>query len=231
MGIHLNSFNLTLLGSMVAALIVSGVAASMLRGASEELGATIRDVIFRKEDKLARFWHAAEWIGIGLILLAMFGPGGTVFAKASQRLFCIAGGLALFCLSNAASSWAANAIYRREAPNTKAAGTAFRAAILVTIAELLLVAVVGWKVYDRIDWSASASAKSDGAPAEVEQEESGVWLDESIALKELAKLNRGYIDGMIESGALRTKTVGGKKMYNARDVEALKSKKQDVIPD
>ena len=53
---------------------------------------------------------------------------------------------------------------------------------------------------------------------------------DNVALKDLAALDHDYVQGLVESGALHTKVVGGKKMYRLSDVEFLKKKKNEAIP-
>ncbi len=201
----------------------------MLREASEELPDAVRLELASRERRQARLWQLLEWLGIGLILLGMFEVRHVIFSDRAQNVFSIAGGLALFCVANAASAWSAYLNCKKLAPGTRASNTGFRAALLVTVAEIVLLAVVCWRVYSRYNWSKWLKPKDESG--EVIPEEKGTWLDETIALKELSKLDRDYITGLVEGGALRTKIVSGKKMYNARDVEALKNKKQEVLPE
>lgn len=220
--------NFPLLLCLLGTIAVSSVATTMVRGAAQELDAETRDRVARAESKAARFWRGIDWVGIGLILLAMFLPQMMLFTKSSQRVLTIAAGLAVFCISNAAAAWHTASVYKRETQSTNARATARNGATLVTVAEVILLAVVFWIVSGRLDWF--STTKPDAPTPETsgeESEPSGNWMDESIALKELSALDKDYIEGVIASGTLHTKMVGGKKMYRVRDVEALKNTKPD----
>ena len=220
---------LPLLIGLIVTIAVSSMASGMLRSASEELAVEVRDRVFKSENRRAWLWRYSEWLGIALILAGMFLPQMMLFTAKSQRVICIAAGLVLFCFSNAMAAWSSFTVYKKEAPGTNATRAAFRGAVLVSLAETVLLVVVFWIVSVRLDWM--PSAKPGDSSAETASEDKSLWVDESIALKELASFDRDYVEGRVEGGSLRTKMIAGKRMYHAGDVERLKKQKKENIPE
>lgn len=224
-----------LLGGLLAVYLISSVMNGALHDSTAELPGDVRDRVFRGEARMAWLWRIVEFAGFALIVLGIL-PIKIPLPTAHPKLLALVSGLVLFCISNTASAWAANAVYRREASGTKSSRAALRAAIVVTLAEIALLSVVFWLVSYRLNWF--STAKSGAQPSEVEpaEEDTGVWIDESDALKQLSSLppeyakDPEYVKGLAESGRLRTKVVGGKKKYSLEDVEILKKRKNDIIP-
>ena len=222
------TMNIPLLACLIGTIIVSSVATGMVRSASSDLPPETRDRIAQAEFKLSSVWRYMEWLGIGLILLAMFLPQMMLFTAASQRIITIAVGLMLFGSANTCGAWFSFSVNKREAPESKAASAALRGALFVTLAEMALIGVVIWIVLTRLDMSAASKPNvQNGAVILDEKVDSANWIDESLALKELSGLDREYVQGLVESGALRTKMVAGKKMYRLSDVQDLKTKPKD----
>lgn len=220
---------LPLLIGLIVTIAVSSMASSMLRSASEELAVDVRDRVFKSENRSAWLWRYFEWFGIALIIAGMFLPQTVLFTAKSQRVISITAGLLLFCASNSMAAWSSYVVYKIEAPETAAARAALRGAILVSLAETVLLVVVFWIVSVRLDWL--PAAKPGESPAESAADDKSLWIDESIALKELASFDRDYIEGRVEGGSLRTKMIAGKRMYHAGDVEKLKKQKKENIPE
>ena len=221
-----------LLCCLIGTVGVSSIASMIVRSAAADLSDDERGRIARAEIRTAWIWQSVEWLGIALFLGGAFVPDAWLFgATRTHRILMIAGGLEVFCFSNATAAWSSRGIYNREAPKTKASRAATLAAWLVSTAELGLLAVVIWIVAARLDWF--PAAKTNGQSAESASDDSSeksVWMDEQTALKTLAHLDREYVQGLVESGSLRTKDVGGKKMYRQSDVEILKNRKKEIIP-
>src|ERR1700704_894777 len=101
-----------LLGGLIAVYFVSSMANGWLRDSSAELSGDVRERVFQREAKVGWVWRATEFLGIIMILVGMFRP---MLGLRFNSQYMIAGGLAVFCLSNAASAWFSDAAYRRAA--------------------------------------------------------------------------------------------------------------------
>ncbi|MEI6232425.1 MAG: hypothetical protein WCT04_05200 [Planctomycetota bacterium] len=223
---------LPLLYCLIGTVGVSWLASIWVRASAEELDDETRGRVARAADKTAWIWQGLEWIGIALLLAGMFLPTRMLFTAASQRIITIAVGLELFCFANASATWAVRTAYAREAPTTRAARSAYWAAVMVSIAEVALLCVVVWIVMNRIDWKSDATSNESSTTESSKHDpaEKDVWIDEQLAKQDLSHLDPDYVQGLVESGALHTKNVGGKKLYRQRDVEILKKRKKENIP-
>jgi hypothetical protein len=222
-------FTYVLLAGIVGSVAVSSLAAAALRRSQEDLADDIRVRIYQRERSLDWAWRAAEWAGVILILLGMFTT--IISRQACTRVLVIAAGMALFCAANTASAWFTSLLCRREAPETKTSRTALLSASVVTLTEAILMGIVLWIVSSRLGWLSEKPNPESAQNERAAETDNGIWIDEAAALKELSQQDKEYIRGLIESGALRTKTVAGKRLFEAGDVEKLKHKKKDAIPD
>ncbi|HLX62591.1 MAG TPA: hypothetical protein VKX17_15040 [Planctomycetota bacterium] len=224
-----------LLGGLIVVYLISTIMNGAFHDSTAELDSTARDRIFRSAARMAWLWRFLEAGGLILALVAYL-PFGAFLGKANQRWYCVFAGLTVFCVSNIVGAWFTNTVVKKEAPRTKSSGAAQRAAIVVTLAELALMAVVTWYVGDRVGWF-SPTTNSNPAQTEKSGDDSSEWIDEAKALKELKNLppdyakDPEYVKGLVSSGALHTKTIDGKKKYSKEDVEILKTRKNEKIPD
>lgn len=230
-------FNITLVLAIFAAVGVSTLAAAYVRATAAQLDAAARERIVRALAKVELLWRALEWGGVLAILLSLFTH---VFTKKfSDRYVIAACGAALMCAANVVAAWYARSVYTREAPGSGAATSARRAAWGVTFAELSVIAVLVFLLSQHVDLRKifrsqdTQNVAHDADSAGDSDENKGLWLDESLALQELNWLKKEELELLAQSGGLKTKTVAGKKLYNADDVERLKKRqKQNAnLPD
>ena len=230
-------FNITLILAIFAAVGASTLAATHVRAMAAELDAGARERIARALAKVELLWRALEWGGVLVLILSLFTH---VFTKKfSDRYVIAACGAALMCAVNAAAAWHARSIYAREAPGSAAATSARRAAWGVTCAELSVIAVLGFLLSQHVDLGkmfrshdTQNVARDADSPSDSD-ENKGLWLDESLALQELNWLKKDELEQLVQNSSVKSKTVAGKKLYNADDVERLKKQqKQNAnLPD
>lgn len=216
--------------SLIGVLIVSSIAAARVRNAAAVLPLETRDRIAQFEHKMSFIWRSTEWTGLGLIFLAQFLPQMVLFTADSQRVITLAVGLMLFGSGNTCAGWFSYTIYKREAAGTDASRASLTGAILVTLAESVLLSVIVWVVSTRLDLTpSSTSGRQSNETTAQQKDDSANWIDESLLKKELAGIDHDYIQGMVDSGALRTKKIGDKTLYRLSDVQKLKNKSKDAF--
>lgn len=217
------SYSLILMLSIFAAMGVANMTSTNVRNAAAELDPEARERIFSAEAAGEFIWKCLEWLGPLIIILSLY---SNVLGRGNS-LMKAAGGAVLMCVVALASAWRTSRIYAREAPGTKAAAAARNAALMVSAIELIVIGVVVGVLYARGGLnkflpSKSSSATSDEAEVSGDADAGGIWLDETLTLKELPWLKADDLALLRQGTNLRTKKVAGKTLYNATDIERLK---------
>ncbi len=217
-------FNVGLVLALVAAMSISNLTTAHVRGVMADLDAAVRDRIEHTLAKSAMLWQALEWAGIIMMLLSMF---TSIFGRSLSFRFFLAGcGAAFVCLVVAASAWHMYRVIAREAPGSPAQSAARNSALLVTVVEFAVIGVLFWLLNGRVDWTKVFGPGVKTGSAQTEESEAPpkeLWVDETIALKELNWMKLDEIKLIVDSGMLKTKSVAGKTVYRNADIERLKA--------
>jgi hypothetical protein len=232
----MSTFQLILIGGIVGIIGVSHIADALITKDAINLDAGVRARIWERQARSALWWRVIEFIGMVLIAVGVLRTWG-ILKLTNSPFTCIAIGMAIYCLSSILKSWSAQRSYNVEAPGTPASRSAATAAMLTTVAELVLGAGICWYVFaNRVPPGGKpplGPTTQAPMPANSNQKPSTAaggaeWVDQAEALK-LIKKDADYLEVLVRRTDVRAREIGGAKQYLRSDIDQMIT--QTGLPD
>ncbi|MGD0089255.1 MAG: hypothetical protein ABSE73_04985 [Planctomycetota bacterium] len=220
---------LLFIGGVVGVYVISSAANSAVERAAAGVERATRERIWRRELRLLWYWRGPDLLGIVLMCLGVLQNLGLLrLLPHGWGVPVLAAGLTVLSLSSSLRTWLSSRAYSAEAHGSAAARSAFRAALIVTAAELLLAGAVCWYVLSRSPAAAAPAGTSTQGPTvtvpgKTHEEGNPFWVDEAEALRMLQGKDAAYLDALVRRQDVRAKVEDGRKLYRRDDISSSKT--------
>jgi len=215
-----------ILGAIIGVFVISRVADAMIDRAAILLDRDTRDRIWKRETLTLLWWRAPDLIGIAAMVAGICKTQGLLRGGGAWGMPTMAAGLIVICMSTILRSWLVRSAYRSEAPGTPASESASKAAVLVTGAEILLAACIGYFILlplatapsPTLNTASTQPANSKGPQAGDDKHGDLYWVSEPEALTLLKGKDAAYLDLLVRAGEVRIQKDKSQKKFRRDDI-------------
>ncbi|HYG78619.1 MAG TPA: hypothetical protein VEK08_26705 [Planctomycetota bacterium] len=216
--------------AIIGVYVVSRVADAMVERNSVLLDKETRERIWQRETLTLLWWRGPDIVGIGMMILGICKVVGLIRVKGSWGIPVMAAGLMIIALSSIVRSWLIQRAHSAEAPDAAATKSAKSAALLVTVAELSLIALIGMFILAPALRSTGGGSSSQPAaekgtagtknvPASKDEPTGDpFWVSEAEAVKMLKGPDASYLLLLVQAGEVRAQKEDGQPRFRRDDI-------------
>lgn len=228
-----SNVSVILLIGLLIIWILSQFLEGLIEKASAALSIEARNEIYKAEAAGHMLWRAPDIFGIALLIIGMLkamGRLGGLGGPLPWGIPAMATGFLIVCGANIFRAWQRKKNYARFAPDSDASKKAANAAIILTLAEVLLAATTLYFTGDK--FAALVTGKkappvpgavqvTPNAPLPTTPSPNSLWVDQATAISLLKGRGADYLEGLVKRKDVRSNTVDGKTLYRRDDIETM----------
>ena len=224
----MSNLGIYLIAAIIGAYLVSMLMDGVIQTASAELGRDIRERIWQRQARGARYWRSLDTLGFLLVaagILKVLGVLHTARSMGAWGIPCMVLGLLAVCSASTLRICMLSRYYRAEAPDTKAYRQSRKAALMVSLTEVALGLFVCGFVFIPLFARAepapnitSFDAPSAGAQTAGDKTPEKIWVDEREALQLLPGKNAEYLNLLVQHDDVRSVLQDGRTLYHRDDI-------------
>lgn len=232
---NIQKYLVILIGGVLASFVVASLAEGLVARGSSRLAPAVRERVYQRIVSLDLYCRLLDGLAIALLILGLLKVWGVVKwgYPTEWGLPAAVTGIGLMSLERVSRSWIKYRAYAKEEEAWDVRGRAMGAAWMVTLAELALVAGLGWFFAPKFKnlWEDLAGGRPPGHPSSAEEEASPYgagetvlkhsYVNEKEALKILGQ-DKAYLDLLVPHERIHTRSSGGLTFYRLDDLTTCK---------